>query len=215
MQIYLPKKSAVSRSEKGDPVFYHYFPLVGWVYKKRLANTIAMLGSGKYARLLEAGYGSGLLLPELKRHAEELYAIDIHDSVDSINRMLSAEGVKAELTQGSIFEMPYEDDFFDAVVSVSMLEHLRELDQAMAEIKRVLKPGAVAVLSFPVKNKITDAFYRLVGYDPTDIHPSSHRDIEESAKKFFTVEKRLVFPSMKAFDYALYMTLRCTNETCP
>ena len=125
--------------------------------------------------------------------------------------MLEKEGVKAELSSGSILELPYEDGSFDAVVSVSVLEHLSDLDKAISEIKRVLRRRGVAVLSFPVKNKITDIFYRVVGYNASDIHPSGHREIEDAVKKQMKVTERVIFPSVKNPDYGLYMTLRCVK----
>lgn len=212
MDIYLPKKSNVVKSDKGDPVFYHYIPLVGWVYRKRLKNTIELLGPAKYSKLLEAGYGSGLLLPELKRHCAQLHGMDLHGSHSSVQSMLEREGVEVDLKHASILNMPYDGSSFDAVVSVSMLEHIKELDRAFEEITRVLRPGGVAIISFPVKNKVTDYFYRLVGYDPTVIHPSSHRMIEASALRYMKVERRLAFPTFLPVDYGLYMTIRCVKE---
>lgn len=212
MGIYLPCKDNLSKTDADDPVFYHFMPLVGLVYRKRLQNTIALLGNDEYGKLLEIGYGSGLLLPELKRHSETLYGVDMHGSDKSVQQTLDAEGVEAELTYGSILELPYESGTFDAVVCVSVLEHIKELDKAVSEIRRVLKPGGVAVLSFPTKNKITNSFFRLVGYDPSELHPSSHRAIEESVMRHFHLDKRLIFPRIGISDLALYMTLRCVKR---
>lgn len=211
MAIYLPKRCNIYKTGDEDPVFYHYFPIVGFIYKRRLKNTLSLLGSNRYERLLEIGYGSGLLLPELKRRCNRLYAIDIHNKKESVYKMLKKEGVEAELVSGSILDLPYEDESFNAVVSVSVLEHLTVLDRAVGEIKRVMKKGGVGVLSFPVKNKITDLFYRLVGYCPSDIHPSGHREIESAVSKQLRIVDKKVFPSFKNDDYSLYMSLKCVK----
>ncbi|MEE9543051.1 MAG: methyltransferase domain-containing protein [Thermodesulfobacteriota bacterium] len=212
MAIYLPDKANLRETDDDDPVFYHFNPLIGWVYRKRLENTVALLGDGKYDRLLEIGYGSGLLLPELKRHSMKLYGVDMHGAIPDVQQMLDKEGVEAELVHGTILDLPYETDFFDAIVSVSVLEHIREIDKATSEIRRVLKPGGTAVLSFPTKNKITNSFFRLVGYDPSELHPSSHRVIEEGVSKHFTIEKKLLFPSIGLSDFALYVSLKCLKR---
>lgn len=212
MSIYLPRKGNLYKTEEGDPVFYHYFPIVGFVYKRRLENTLLMLGDRKYDDLLEIGYGSGLLLPELKRRCHRLYAVDIHKKLDLVYKMLEKEGVEAELISGSIMELPYEDKSFDVVVSVSVLEHLKDLDRAVGEIRRVMKKGGIGILSFPVKNKITDMFYRFAGYCASDIHPSGHREIEYAVGRQLRVVKRLIFPSVKNHDYGLYMTLKCVKK---
>ncbi|MCF7860834.1 class I SAM-dependent methyltransferase [Candidatus Woesearchaeota archaeon] len=46
--------------------------------------------------------------------------------------------VNAELTLGRAEELPYEDNFFDYIVSVSALHHVEDIELAMDEIKRVL-----------------------------------------------------------------------------
>lgn len=212
LKIYLPKRSNVYKTGGEDPVFFHYFPIVRLIYRKRLANTLQMLGNGVYENLLEIGYGSGLLLPELKGHCQRLFAVDIHENRELVYKMLVKESIKAELAVGSILNLPYEKDFFDGIVSVSVLEHIVELDEAISEIKRVMKMGGIAVFSFPVKNKITDSFYRLVGYSPADLHPSGHREIENAVNRQLKIVERMVLPSIRNPDYGVYMTLRCVKE---
>src|SRR3972149_1265254 len=212
MGIHLPKRCNIYKTGDEDPIFFHYFPLVSIVYRRRLENTLSLLGDGIYDDLLEIGYGSGLLLPELKRRCHRLWAIDIHNKTGLVYQMLEKEGIEAELASGSILELPYENESFNAVVSVSVLEHIDDLDLAIHEIHRVLKSGVIAVLSFPVKNKITDSFYRLAGYNASDIHPSGHREIENSVRGKLRIKDRRIFPAIKNPDYGLYMTLRCEKE---
>jgi ubiquinone/menaquinone biosynthesis C-methylase UbiE len=116
------------------------------------------------------------------------------------------------LKSGSILALPADDGFFDEIVCVSTLEHIPELDKAMEEMSRVLKVGGKAVLSFPVRNAITDRFYRLFGYDPRKLHPSSHNDIIAAASRHFVVEKVLAFPNIRNIDLALYCTIRCVKK---
>lgn len=48
---------------------------------------------------------------------------------------------------GDIHALPFRDGAFDAVVNVSVLEHLQEPSQAIAEFARVLRPGGQLILS--------------------------------------------------------------------
>jgi SAM-dependent methyltransferase len=43
--------------------------------------------------------------------------------------------------------LPYDDGSFDAVVSNQLLEHVHDTDRLVAELRRVLRPGGVAVVS--------------------------------------------------------------------
>jgi hypothetical protein len=62
-----------------------------------------------------------------------------------------------------------------------------------------------------VRNPITDTFFRAVGYNPREIHPSSHREILGAARRApgFVVESELRFPRLFPLDLAAYAGCRC------
>ena len=213
MPLYIPERSVVPKSEFDDPIDYYYRPFNGKIYRDRLEMSISMLGEQKSEALLEIGYGSGLLLPELARHTKRLVAIDIHGQADQVYGMLEHEGVKAELHQGSLYEMPFADGEFDALACFSVLEHLTDLDGAMREFARVTRPGAVLALGFPIRNFITDTFFKMAGYEPRKLHPSSHRDIEEAIGRqpLLSLDKIRVLPKFLPKDSSLYFSCRCTR----
>ena len=65
-------------------------------------------------------------------------------------RTLRQKTLKANLRIGNIFDkLPYKDDFFDAVVSVQVLQHGKEMDikKAIREIKRVLRPAGLIFIT--------------------------------------------------------------------
>jgi ubiquinone/menaquinone biosynthesis C-methylase UbiE len=168
-----------------------------------------MLGNGPFGKLLEIGYGSGILLPELSQRCRDLVGVDIHKHLDRVYAMLKAEGVRASLRCGDVRRLPFSDAEFDAVVCVSVLEHVADLDAAVGEISRVLRPSGLAVVGFPVRNPITDAFYRSVGHDPVRIHPSSHRDILAAIHGKLRIDQSVTFPSFLPMDLSLYVVSRC------
>jgi predicted SAM-dependent methyltransferase len=92
-----------------------------------------------------------------------------------------------------------------------VLEHVTELEAALSEFHRVLRPGGVAVLGFPVRNLVTDAFFRIVGYKPREIHPSGHRDILAAVREHqgFVAEREERFPAIVPLDLAGYAGCRC------
>ena len=181
-RLILPPRALVPKTAPDDPVDYYFKPLTARIYRARLRLACSLLGDGPFDSLLEVGYGSGIFLPELARRSRRLAGIDIHGESRRVEEMLSRLGIEADLREASLFEMPFADGEFDALVCLSVLEHITELDAALTEFRRVLRPGGVAVLGFPVRNPITDAFFRAVGYNPREIHPSSHRDILAAAR---------------------------------
>jgi ubiquinone/menaquinone biosynthesis C-methylase UbiE len=213
-KLIFPSKSNVFKTNDEDPIDFYYYPVIGWIYRKRLANTLALVSSGR-EKLLDIGYGSGLLFPSLLNAALICYGLENHGQEEKVYDFLAKEKIAKEkvvLKDGSILAIPFTDGFFDTIVSVSTLEHIPDLDKAMSEMSRTLKNGGEMILSFPVRNPITDAFYRLFGYNPRQIHPSSHRDIIAAAKKYFTVEKILKFPAFFPLDFSGYCSIKCSKK---
>ena len=209
MRLILPKRRDIEKAHEHDPLDLYYHPLTGFGYRRRLAMALTLLGEGPFGRLLEIGYGSGILLPELGRRAREVHGVDLHENPDLVERMARAHGITVSLTTGDIYSLPYPDAHFDAVVCLSVIEHLTDLDRACAEMRRVLAPAGVAVLGFPVRNVITTLFFRAVGYDAAEIHPSSHRDVLAALCRTFTVERTLRLPAVLPVNLGLYVTCGC------
>jgi 2-polyprenyl-3-methyl-5-hydroxy-6-metoxy-1,4-benzoquinol methylase len=195
-----------------DPIDYYYRPVTGPIYRVRFPMSLELLGSRVYASMLEVGYGSGVFLPELSRHCDSLSAVDSHEHRSEVEHMLSATSTTAILRDGDIMALEYEDQSFEALVCLSVLEHLppSELHRAVSEMRRVSRPHGTLVLGFPTRNPITDAFFALVGYNPRKLHPSSHQDIIQSLHQGLgSVEVRW-WPRNVPVDLALYVVCRCT-----
>ncbi|MFH1727655.1 MAG: class I SAM-dependent methyltransferase [Pseudomonadota bacterium] len=210
--ILLPDRKNIKKTNTEDPIDYYYWPFIGYVYKKRLINTLKLMGSKRWKRLVEIGYGSGLLFPELAIRSNILFGIDTHKNLDYVYQMTMKEKIDVNLTIGNVLDLKFDKLFFDCIVSVSLLEHIENLDKAFDELGRVLSPEGRLFISFPVKNKITNLFYKLMNYDPDEIHPSSHTDIIAACKKKFMIEDKIIFPKNVPLDYALYVSLRCSKK---
>ena len=209
--LLLPPRELVPKPDADDPIDYYYKPLTARIYRARLRLALDLLGAGSHEALLEVGYGSGIFLPELARRADRVTGIDIHRESAAVAAMLQQLGLSIPLHEGSLFEMPFGEGEFDTLVCLSVLEHVTELHAALTELRRVLRPGGIAVLGFPARNPVPDAFFRAVGYNPREIHPSSHRDILAAARTHdgFAVEREARFPRFAPLDLAAYVGCRC------
>jgi SAM-dependent methyltransferase len=206
--LLLPPRGALPKTNDEDPVDY-YYGVTAPLYRGRLTVAARLLGRG-YPALLDVGYGSGIFFPELARRAERLVGVEVHCEEARVGDALHGLGVDVDLRPGSILELPAEDGEFDAVVCLSVLEHLRELGGALSELRRVLTSGGVAVLGFPVRQPLTDAFFRLFGFDPRELHPSSHTDILRAAEQDenFVVDRVAHFPRLLPLRLSGYAACR-------
>jgi hypothetical protein len=68
----------------------------------------------------------------------------------------------------------------------------------------------MAVLGFPVRQPLTDAFFRLFGFDPRELHPSSHTDILLAAEQDekFVVDRVAHFPRVLPLRLSGYAACR-------
>jgi len=78
--------------------------------------------------------------------------------------------------------LPFEDGRFDHVVSISALEHIRNIDLAVAEIVRITKPGGLIVLAVP--------FLFAVHGDPDDYHRPTASWWQDTLKALGICEER-------------------------
>jgi len=78
----------------------------------------------------------------------------LQEHIDRANANLKKASEKAQrkayFTQGWAEELKYFDDTFDTVILGEVLEHVVDTDQVLSEIKRVLKPQGLALISVPV-----------------------------------------------------------------
>lgn len=95
----------------------------------------SLLGQFESKRLLEIGCGEGFLLAALNRG--EKFAIDLSAEAIKVARTKTQAQFSVALAEG----LPYASEYFDLIVSVGVMEHFLDVNEALREIRRVLKPG--------------------------------------------------------------------------
>lgn len=104
------------------------------------------LGPAKYA--LELGCGTGVFLERAASTGARICAIDLSQPLLQQAGERMAGSPRVRLVCGNAEAMPYADGTFDAVYGSSVLHHL-DLDRALLEVFRVLRPGGWAAFAEP------------------------------------------------------------------
>jgi len=162
MKIVIPEKSLLNRTNDVDYFDWNYKFPIKYIQLYRFKTIVRLLGNKVYPNLLEIGTGSGIFLPELSQHCEKLYATDIHPHFENIENLLKHYKVKEyDLKSQSIQKTNYPDNYFDAIVAVSVLEFVDDLQEAINEIKRILKNDGVFITICPMNSKFLDSILSL------------------------------------------------------
>lgn len=153
-----------------DPIAYYRRPLTGRLFRERINLGLRMLHGRRFAHGLEVGYGAGAVLAAIAPSVSALHGIDLDADPVQTTVSLASIGVTASLRAGSVYELPYSAESFDLVVSFSTFEHLHRYDQALSEVRRVLRPGGFFLLGMPAVNRMMEAGFFAIGFRGIDHH---------------------------------------------
>jgi SAM-dependent methyltransferase len=113
--------------------------------------------------LADIGCSSGYLLEELRAGYPDATLIGI-DLVASGLRKAHALVPQARLLQADVCALPLRDESLDAALSANLLEHVADDERALAELYRVLRPGARAVVVVPHGPHLYDYYDCFLGH---------------------------------------------------
>lgn len=98
--------------------------------------------AGLSGRVIEVGAGTGLNFKRYPATVTEVLAVEPEPHLRAIAEKAAADAaVTVTVVDGTAGELPAPDGAFDAVVASLMLCSVRDLPKALAEMRRVMRPG--------------------------------------------------------------------------
>jgi ubiquinone/menaquinone biosynthesis C-methylase UbiE len=136
----------------------------------RIVNILKPYASG---RVLDAGCGDGSLSNRMLQlpMVTEVVGIDISDGAIHIAQ---SKYPRIQYKVGQVTDLPFESNFFDAVVAIELVEHVYDTQLMFKEFSRVLKNGGTLIITTTDFNLLKKAAIALLYWDryfcPTNPH---------------------------------------------
>jgi len=163
----------------------------------------AAVAESKPARILDVGCGPGDLTERFVRElGADVKAIDTSPRMVELTR---ARGVDAQIADAE--SLPFGDGELDCVFAGWVLYHVPDLDRALAECARVLRPGGRLVATTYFENNMSELWELIEGVPPRDALSFNHANGAELLRRHFsTVEQRDISASVTFPDSTVMRT---------
>lgn len=132
-----------------------YLKIFGYPYPPRrneAALVFNFLRPEISEKILDIGCGDGIWYLELLKKGISVAGLDT--SSHDLNKLLERAkmlNLKPEIMRADAQKMPFADNTFDKIYSISTFEHIKDDENVFGEAKRVSKPNGLMVISVPLK----------------------------------------------------------------
>lgn len=141
------------------------------IYPSLLDKISSDLGNG--GTVLEVATGTGLVALKIASTADHVHAIDISPQmIDEAKKKAEETGINnVTFSVEDAYALPFSDGMFDSVICNNALHNMKQPEDALSEIKRVLKPDGrfiviIAGVGESLKFKIALTISTLIGQLP-------------------------------------------------
>ncbi|MBR2544299.1 methyltransferase domain-containing protein [Candidatus Saccharibacteria bacterium] len=142
-------------------------------------------------KFADIGGGYGRLANEYLKRAHKVIIFDY--SKTELEQAKEIYGDKIETRAGDIYKLPFKDDELDGLMMIRVTHHLKDMDKALAELYRVLKPGGVAVIEVANKRTLPKMARFVTGrskVNPFDRKVANYKEISKDG--FFNYHPKYV-----------------------
>lgn len=138
------------------------------INKAMYRKVVSLLSAEEDANILDIGYGNGYLTQQIyKKYKSNIYGIDISEDMKLVANKRNHKGVlagKIHLQVGDCCALPYNNDFFDNVVSINTIYFWNDTLKGLQEINRTLKANGSFYNVVYTKEWLQKLSYTRVGF---------------------------------------------------
>lgn len=237
MKFIAPEKALATDdidNEDGSFAYYNKNPLIREVFLQRLKRASGFIPNKNLSKdgyVLDIGAGCGFMLPTLSKKGKVVALDYTLRYLKKARNLANSNKISACYVNANVYSLPFKDKQFSLINVLSVLEHLKDTDKGVAEIRRVLKDNGLLIVGVPIERLLVNSLFSLLAlkdklldgksYDAKkyrknkyqDVHYSDFKDIEISLSKFFTIEKsQKIFSNYIPDTFSLYKIYKCVPK---
>jgi ubiquinone/menaquinone biosynthesis C-methylase UbiE len=131
----------------------------------KVAEFVARAGQTSAKRILDVGCGTGILVPYLLRACPQATCVVELDFADEMLRENARKVADRRVSRlcADVQALPFPDGCFDLVLCFAVLPHLVDLEAALKELSRVLRPSGAFAVGHLMGSAELNAFHRSMG----------------------------------------------------
>lgn len=204
-ELNLLPENLLIKTNSLDHSEWNYRPGLKWIQQKRFHLALSLMNNNHYDHILEIGYGSGIFMPALTKSYTRLTGIDIHQHNEQVQEILSRFGVPVSLVRASATAMPFQDESFDLIISISAFEFIEDKRKAAQEITRTLRKNGHFIIVTPGNFWLYDLTLKiLTGASVKKDYEDKRRHVFPILKEYFEINKAITFPLFPGKAYPVY-----------
>lgn len=131
-----------------------------WFYRTRFHKVFSALNPRGSEKILEIGSGSGYYTKAIAKITNHLTVTELAKEYLKATERYNPYPIDAYI-YCSATKLPLNDNTFDKILITEVIEHIPEWNKALDEVRRVLKPGGIAVITTPNKLSHMNIAYAL------------------------------------------------------
>ncbi|MBF8290821.1 MAG: ubiquinone/menaquinone biosynthesis methylase [Chloroflexi bacterium] len=134
-------------SRRGEGAYARCVPwIAGPLHRRIVADTVARFGDQPGAMIVDLGSGPGSLALELAQRLPraQITGVEPNGRMRAIASLERGDRANVRFVDGTAERIPFPDRSVDLVVSSLSAHHWEDLDAAVREIRRILRPGGAA-----------------------------------------------------------------------
>lgn len=197
--------------------------MTGWQDQRWRRLAVQELGAPTGSLVLDVGTGTGDFLPLLVAAGYRAVGADFTYAMMAQGRKKLANPVKhTAFVAGDALALPFPDETFDGLVNGFLLRNLADLPRGLAEMRRVVKPGARVVCleitnpTLPVFRQLFDLYFgRLVPLLGGLIsgRPDAYTYLPESVRRFVSPDQLKALMEAAGLRHVRYRRLALGTVT--